>query len=169
MVPLIAFLFFWTRWEWENETGVWILGLSLFLTGVALRLWAQRHLRYRLREGKGLAAAGPYAWTRNPVYLGNLLMFAGLCVMCELPWVMPLVLGWAAVVYHAAVRFEEDRLKKRYGESYAAYCRRVPRWVPCRRLEGSLAAPSASLWRAAAVEWQCLLLAIVPVVKECWH
>jgi len=169
MVPPIAFLLFWTRWEWEYEAGVWGIGLALFLPGVALRVWSQRYLRYRLRDGKGLATAGPYAWTRNPVYLGNLLMFAGLCVICELPWVMPFVVGWAALVYHAAVRFEEDRLTKRYGATYVAYCHRVPRWVPCIAVEASLPAPSASLWRAATVEWQCLLLAIVAVAKECWH
>ncbi len=169
MVPLVAFLLFWTRWEWEYEPGVWGVGLALFLVGVALRIWAQRYLRYRLREGKGLATVGPYAWTRNPVYLGNLLMFAGLCVTCELPWVLPFALAWVALVYHAAVRFEEDRLNKRYGEAYTAYCRRVPRWLPRTPIPTPFAARGASLWRAAAVEWQCLLLVIVPIAKECWH
>ena len=169
MIPLVAFLFFWTQWEWEYELGVWTIGLSPFLLGVALRVWAQRYLRYRLREGKALATVGPYAWTRNPVYVGNTLMLVGLCIMCELPWAIPIVIGWAALVYHATVRFEEDRLTKRYGEAYAAYCRRVPRWLPCTPLERTLTAPSASLWRAVTVEWQCLVLLIVPVVKECFH
>ena len=169
LVPPIAFLFFWTRWEWEPVLWIWILGLSLFGPGVALRIWSQRYLRYRLREGKGLAIFGPYAWMRNPVYIGNLLMFAGLCVMCELPWAIPFVLGWGGLVYHTAVRFEEDRLTKRYGDAYTTYCASVPRWLPRVPKQASPVGSIVSLWRAAAVEWQCLLLAIVPLAKECWY
>jgi len=166
MVPPIAFLFASKLWEWEYDPGVWLLGLGLFVPGVALRVWAQRYLRYRLRDRKKLAIDGPYTRTRNPVYLGNMLLLAGLCVLCELPWAIPLVVGWAALVYDAAVRFEEGRLAKRYDGEYADYCRRVPRWLPLRLPATSRIVPVASLWRAFGVEWQCLLLLIIPIVKE---
>ncbi|MBN2448391.1 MAG: isoprenylcysteine carboxylmethyltransferase family protein [Phycisphaerae bacterium] len=169
MVPPMIFLFLWTQWEWEHDVGVWTMGALLFLPGVALRVWSQRYLRYRLREGKGLATTGPYAWIRNPVYIGNLLILAGLCVMCELPWMVPIMIGWAALVYHEAVSFEEYRLRKRYGQAFTDYCERVPRWLPRMRTSAPIDARYASLWRAAAVEWQCLLLVVVPIVKEFWH
>jgi len=172
MVPVLLVLFFCTEREWEYELGVWIVGLAPFVAGVALRVWAQRHLKYRLRVDHGLATTGPYAFMRNPVYVGNLLILAGLCVTCELPWMIPLVCGWAAIVYDSAVRFEEVRLRKRHGDAYAAYCGRVHRWWPRAPSAGAMvpSAETVCTWaRAAAVEWQCLALLLIPAVKELFH
>ena len=164
-LPLVGVLL-WNRWEWEHELGMWALGLALFLPGVALRVWSQRHLRYRLRVDHSLATEGPYAWTRNPVYVGNLLVVAGFCAMCELPWAMPLVLAWGALVYAGAIRFEENRLAKRYGEAYAAYSRHVPRWWPKRPVQAGVRSRGAHLRRALAVEWQCFFLPVAAILKE---
>src|SRR3990172_2415258 len=67
MVPPIVLLLVWTRWQWPSVPGAWATGLPLFVLGVALRVWAQRYLKYRLRQGRWLTVVGPYAWTRNPV------------------------------------------------------------------------------------------------------
>jgi len=167
MVPPIAMLLLWYRWEWECDPGVWTTGLLLFAGGVLVRVWAQKHLKYRLRAGGALATTGPYAWTRNPVYLGNLLILASLCVLCELPWVIPPVCGWAALVYGHAVRFEEYRLMKRHGSEYLAYQQRVSRWWPRIPAAGHALAARVSGWgQAATVEWQCLVLLLIPAIKE---
>jgi protein-S-isoprenylcysteine O-methyltransferase Ste14 len=167
MAPPIALLFFCTRWEWEREAALWAAGLSVFCAGVVLRVWAQRHLKYRLRDENTLAITGPYAWVRNPVYIGNMLIFAGLCVLCELPWVAPLFLLWAAVIYHGTVRFEEARLTRRFGDDYLAYRQRVPRWWPRMPRQRTVPRGTISEWsRAAAVEWQCFCLLLVPLIKE---
>jgi protein-S-isoprenylcysteine O-methyltransferase Ste14 len=135
-----------------------------------LRVWAQKHLKYRLAEGRALAATGPYTVTRNPVYVGNVLILASLAVLCELPWMMPLVGGWAALVYDRAIRFEEYRLTKRHGDEYLAYQQRVGRWWPRTPAGGSVLAARATGWgRAASVEWQCLVLLVVPAIKEVLH
>ena len=167
MVPAVAALFLWHRWEWEYEPGVWATGLLLFAGGVVLRVWAQQHLKYRLRVGHGLATSGPYTVSRNPVYVGNLLILISLCVLCELPWMIPIVGGWAAVVYDRAIHFEEYRLTKRHGDEYVAYQQRVGRWLP-RAAAGrrALGAKAVGWSRAASVEWQCLLLLVVPAIKE---
>jgi protein-S-isoprenylcysteine O-methyltransferase Ste14 len=168
MVPPLVFLGVFFRWEWELEWAVWTLGLSIFLLGVALRVWAQQHLRYRLPEAeRGLATSGPYAFMRNPVYIANMLMFAGLCVLCELPWAIPLVCAWAFIVYNIGIRFEEHRLRKRYGEAYTEFCERTPRWIPHRPVWLAVrAAPAASLPCALRAEWQCLSLLLIPIAKE---
>ncbi len=167
MVPAIAVLFFWNRWEWENDLGVWSIGLSLFFLGMGLRVWAQRHLKYRLRQKRVLATSGPYAWTRNPVYIGNLLILASVCMLCELPWMIPLVCGWAVLVYHLAICFEEDRLLKRHGEGYAAYRHSVWRWWPRRPAARTPSDAGACRWmEAARVEWQCLLFPLMAMIKE---
>lgn len=167
MAPLAALLFFCRDWEWEYDVGVWTTGLLLFVLGVALRVWAQRHLKYRLHGAGGLAMTGPYVWMRNPVYAGNILILAGLCVLCELPWMIPVICSWAAVVYDAAIRFEEYRLTKRYGAEYLAYQQRVGRWWPRVPLAAASPAARPSNWhRAIRVEWQCAMLLLIPAIKE---
>ena len=170
MIPPVALIFLYVRWEWEYDPGVWGFGLIVFLPGVILRIWSQRHLRYRVQAEHCLAVTGPYAYCRNPVYVGNMLLLAGLTVLCELIWAVPFIILWAMLVYSRAVRFEEARLAMRFGSEYACYCEGVPRWVPrCRRLtRGTLGtdADPMSWRRAISVEWQCLSLLLVPVLKE---
>ncbi len=169
MVP-VAVLLGLCRWnEIEHPAAVWGLGLPVFMAGCAVRVWAQRHLCYRLKTAPRLAVTGPYAHVRNPVYLGNILILAGLAVTCELLWAVPLVMVWAALIYTRAVRFEESRLLKRYGDEYRRYLAAVPRWMPrlpavhdawsdCARAVG---------WAAASrAEWHCPLLLLLPTVKE---
>jgi protein-S-isoprenylcysteine O-methyltransferase Ste14 len=169
MVPLVGVLFLCKHWEWEYDPGVWSLGLAMFLPGLLLRAWAQRHLRYRLHDEPKLATSGPYAYVRNPVYLANALILGGLCVLCELVWMLPVTLVWAGLVYYLAVKFEEVRLAKRFGESYSRYCSRVPAWFP-RRARTPMAAsiPPVGWDRVALAEWQCVLLLAGAVLKECF-
>jgi len=168
MVPVVAVLLLCTRWEHERDLEAWLVGLPIFMAGVGLRVWAQTHLRYRLRDGHALATSGPYAYMRNPVYIANMLLLAALAVLCELPWMVPITVAYAACVYHLAVGYEETRLEKRYGEAYRRYRARVPRWlVRLPRVKGCPRPPLPMWLRAAAVEWQCLLLLAVPVAKEC--
>jgi protein-S-isoprenylcysteine O-methyltransferase Ste14 len=168
MVPFVVLLFACTRWEWECDPVIWPVGLAIFLPGLLLRAWAQRHVRYRLHTEPRLATSGPYAYVRNPVYLANMLMLAGLCVLCELVWMLPVTSVWSALVYYLAVKFEEVRLAMRFGESYARYCERVPAWFPHMRRASLAALTTAAGWGgAAAAEWQCPLLLAVPIVKEC--
>jgi len=168
MVPLVAVLVLCTRWRFDRDLDDWLIGLPLFLAGVALRVWSQVHLRYRLRDGHALATSGPYAYVRNPVYFGNALLLSAVAVLCELPWMIPVTIVYAACVYGLAVRYEETRLEKRFGEEFRRYCAQVPRWLVRRpRARDTVRPQRATWWRAAAVEWQCLLLLAVPIVKEC--
>lgn len=102
---------------------------------------AQYHLtgRYRLRHGGGppgmsqgyperLVTSGPYAWSRNPMYLGHLVFLAGLVPASRSPVA---VAAFAAAVpwFRARVRRDEERLTRLFGEEYRAYLARVPRWI----------------------------------------
>lgn len=169
MVP-VALLLGLCRWhETENELAVWGVGLPIFAAGVVLRIWAQRHLCYRLKAERRLSVTGPYAHVRNPVYIGNTLILVGLAMTCELFWMaLPTVL-WAGLMYSLAIRFEENRLAKRHGDEYRRYQERVPRWVP--RLP-TLILPWADCaravsWSAAGrAEWHCPMFLLLPIVKE---
>jgi protein-S-isoprenylcysteine O-methyltransferase Ste14 len=165
-VLLLFAMFFTTRWESADVPLNWVIGLTLFGAGFALRVRSQQYLRYRLRDEGELATAGPYAYVRNPVYIGNTLGLAGLCILCRLYWMAPIAAAWAALAYDLAVRFEEMRLTKRFGESYRRYIECVPRWIPRRSSAVISQASRAGLWQAVAVEWQCLVLLLVPIGKE---
>jgi protein-S-isoprenylcysteine O-methyltransferase Ste14 len=76
-----------------------------------------------------LITTGPYAVTRNPMYLGHLTFLAGLAMTTRSP------LAAAVAVAHvpwfsARVRRDEIRLRNKFGPAYDEYCARVPRWVP---------------------------------------
>lgn len=133
-LPLVYALFS-TRWEWENEIAVWSLTIVLCAAGIALRCWACMHCNYGRSREKRLARTGPYAYVRNPLYLGNLLLIAAATVASELVWMLPITLLWGWAVYSlVAVSYEEARLVRWYGEEYRQYRDRVPAWLPFRSL-----------------------------------
>jgi protein-S-isoprenylcysteine O-methyltransferase Ste14 len=174
MAPPLIFICLFFHWEWEHDVAVCALGMPLFSAGLALRIWSQMYLRYRVDGERALARSGPYGWVRNPVYLANILMFAALCILCELPWAIPLVCGWSLAVYCLSIRFEEARLSKRFGHEYEEYFGQTSRWLP--HAPGLVAIPThtiATLHLACRAEWQCALLLLIPVVKEIvgvlWH
>ena len=132
-------------------------GLLLVAVGQALRIWASGHLV----KNVSLTTSGPYRYTRNPLYLGRLLIFAGLCTIARLPY----ALHWLLLVAGCAVffgyylprkeRVEPARLLALHGESFHRYHREVPalwpRTTPYER--GDRGRWSASQARANREHW----------------
>jgi protein-S-isoprenylcysteine O-methyltransferase Ste14 len=112
----------------------WIAGLALILAGESLRLWSVHHIgaisRTRSERLGPLVATGPFAVVRNPLYLGNIGLWVGFTVTARLLWLAPVVIVLLAGEYHAIVRWEEELLTARLGDSYGQYLTRVPRWLP---------------------------------------
>ena len=83
-----------------------------------------------------LVTSGPYAWTRNPFYVGTFLSDFGMCVMCDptKPFTLAIIVGYAVIqglFYYQQVLKEEKLLGEMHGEAYSQYCRRVPtRLIP---------------------------------------
>ena len=129
LIPMV-FITVCTAYETENEWLCFGLGGLVFVLGLVLRVWAQMHLHYRLRIRKELTVTGPYAFVRNPIYIGNTLMLAGACMLAELFWFVPVQVLYCALVYTFVVRYEESHLADKYGGAYVEYMSRVPRWLP---------------------------------------
>lgn len=125
----------------SSQPRAWIPGLLLIGSGESLRFWAVGHIgrisRTRLGEVGGLVDRGPYARLRNPLYVGNLLIFAGIGVI-QWPWVL-ISLPLLALYYQLIIRWEEKNLLEKLGEPYGDYLARVPRWLPLGR-------PRAGSW-----------------------
>lgn len=156
-----------TRWEWGSGTGAWTLGVGLVLLGVLLRAWGVCHNSYAQGRNKTLAMTGPYAYVRNPLYIGNLLVIAGAAAASRLLWLLPLVVAWCLFVYHLVVQHEEVRLVARYGSDYEQYRSAVPGWIP--RLGGvrpRAAIGGRRLWSAIVAQSSSLLLLLPFLAKE---
>jgi len=97
-------------------------GIPVSLAGLLLRGWAAGHLA----KNKSLAVSGPYACTRNPLYLGTLLVAAGLAVASREPTLAILFAAAFGLVYLPAIELEEQHLRKLFPD-YAVYAQRVPR------------------------------------------
>lgn len=166
VAPPLAFAALFFRLETENDWLVWPVGTLAVGLGVALRIWAQAHIRFRLKGHRHLTTSGPYATVRNPLYIANTLICVGATIVSELLWVVPVTLAWCAVVYSLVVRQEEARLAKKYGEAYHRYVSAVPRWVPRTLPVQGLGQAREHLRAALLVEAPCLLILLPYVGKE---
>jgi protein-S-isoprenylcysteine O-methyltransferase Ste14 len=102
------------------------LGGAIALTGAAIRIWAAGHID----KGKVLAQGGPYAWTRNPLYLGSFIMALGIILAGQAYWLLaPFGLFYLAV-YFPVMKAEERELLQGHGEDFLAYARKVPLFFP---------------------------------------
>lgn len=101
--------------------------------GEALRLWASGHLE----KNERLTTSGPYAWTRNPLYLGSFLLGLGFSIASRRVLFLPVLLALFAFVYRPVMKREASRLARAYPEAYQAYAARVPLFVPRRPGKGS--------------------------------
>ena len=132
--PIFLLMFGLFFWEYENNVVIWSVGPAIICAGEALRLWAMRHIgrsaRTRKDKARRLVATGPYAYTRNPLYLGNHLTLLGFCVLSELFWFIPIALGICFVFYSFIIRYEEELLKQRFGGDFLSYMSETPRWIP---------------------------------------
>jgi protein-S-isoprenylcysteine O-methyltransferase Ste14 len=112
-------------------------GFAVLLAGEAIRFWGVSIVGSETRTtgsvgGTYLITTGPYAYVRNPLYVGNMLMYAGVGIMSLAwwPWLPLAALVWFYVQYTLIVTREEEYLAGRFGETFADYCRHVRRFVP---------------------------------------
>jgi protein-S-isoprenylcysteine O-methyltransferase Ste14 len=131
-LPLVAALLLFPSQDLPGS--VFWVGVLLVAMGEWIRLEGVRHIgvisRTRSDRLGPLVSEGPFAWVRNPLYLGNIALWVGFSLSARLAWLTPLVAALLFVEYHAIVRWEEQLLDSRLGEGYRAYAARVPRWVP---------------------------------------
>ncbi|MBI3669179.1 MAG: isoprenylcysteine carboxylmethyltransferase family protein [Acidobacteria bacterium] len=119
---LVAALYLvYSRPRWESLAA----GLAVALVGIALRAWAAGHLT----KNEALATSGPFACTRNPLYLGTLTAAAGFALAGWNLWLALLFAAYFGAVYLPVIGEEESHLRKLFPE-YAAYAARVPLLVP---------------------------------------
>ena len=122
-----------------NPRPRWILvGAVVAIVGLLIRGASSGHLR----KDRELATSGPYAYTRNPLYLGSAFLAGGFAIAGGSWWAGLLVVAYFGIFYYAVMRNEEQDLHVRFGEAFAAYAARVPLFFP--RFPGSDAEPAGA-------------------------
>ena len=105
-----------------------LFGAILIVPGLLLRALASGHVR----KNESLATSGPYAYTRNPLYLGSLLMGLGFCVASQSWWVGVILVTMFFAIYMPVILDEENYLRAKFPE-FEEYKQRVPRMLPTFR------------------------------------
>jgi protein-S-isoprenylcysteine O-methyltransferase Ste14 len=102
------------------------IGGAVALVGLALRAWSAGHIR----KNAQLATSGPYAYTRNPLYLGSFLLGVGFTIAAAQPLLGLLFAALFLGIYLPVMRVEAATLAELFGEDYALYARAVPLFIP---------------------------------------
>ena len=111
------------------------VGLTFVTIGFALAALSVRNFRLAGTSvvpgepATALVVTGPYHVTRNPIYIGFVLAYFGFAVILTSMWVLLLVVPVVMILQHGVVLKEEAYLERQFGEAYAKYKTRVPRWL----------------------------------------
>jgi len=114
-----------------------LVGACIALLGELFRFWGVAIAGSETRTtgdvgGTYLVTNGPFAFVRNPLYVGNILLYAGAGVMSNalFPWLLIITILWFYVQYTLIVSKEEEYLAQRFGDAYADYAAKVGRFFP---------------------------------------
>ncbi len=122
-----------------EDANVWslIIGFLIAMSGELIRLWGVCWAGSETRTtgtvgGTFLIVSGPFAHVRNPLYVGNILLYLGMGIMsmAVFPYLQIAALLFFFVQYSYIVAEEEEYLRKTYGAEYAAFEKNVPRFFP---------------------------------------
>lgn len=104
-----------------------LIGMFLIILGESIRIWAAGHLR----KNESLTVTGPYAYVKNPLYIGSILITTGFCILADNIYFLAastFMFCFHYIPYKK--RVEGDRLRKIFGSQYEDYEEKVPEYLP---------------------------------------
>ena len=102
------------------------IGGIVALGGLLIRAWASGHIR----KNENLAVSGPYAFTRNPLYLGSFFLGLGFAIASGVWWIGVVFAVLYLGIYFPVMRVESEDLTRLFGEEYKNYAAKVPLFFP---------------------------------------
>lgn len=165
-VPL-GFLFA-IVYVWLAKPNVLFLaiGAGVVALGILVRALASGHVQ----KNQQLATSGPYAYTRNPLYLGSIIIAAGFGIAGRNWWVAAILVVFFVAVYLPVIRGEEEFLRSKFPE-FELYAKQVPRLLPRLTARGDKGSFSWDLYRKHR-EYNALLgsiaLIVILIIKLIW-
>ena len=142
----------------------YFLGLLMLFFGELIRIWAVSYAGGKTRTRKvgapELCTSGPYSFTRNPLYLGNMFMYIGIAMVAGAPNIIlmiSIIFSFFLIQYTFIVSLEEETLTTLFGEQYINYKKHVPAIFPrLRPWKGSRVAKRRSILRTIKTEKRTL-------------
>jgi len=133
-IPLLIILFLYASPNVISAT----LGMTFIILGELFRIYSVAFIGTVSRTrssstGSRLITSGPFAYVRNPLYVGNFMITAGISVFSGTIWIMVLTVLAFAGQYFFVVEYEESILREKFGAEYDSYCKTVPAWFAKRR------------------------------------
>jgi protein-S-isoprenylcysteine O-methyltransferase Ste14 len=123
--------------------GLVVFGTLLSVIGIVIRFWAGGYVK----KDKALAVTGPYAYVRNPLYVGNVLIALGFCTLSGYAWSFAVFVFLYAWLYIPSIRKEERTLNKLFGEEFVRYKENVrTMWPRLRPYQTDSGVWSGSQW-----------------------
>lgn len=110
----------------QPEPLTLVIGGLIASVGLLIRAWASGHIR----KNQKLAVSGPYAYTRNPLYLGSFVLGLGFTIASGVWWLGLLFIALFLGIYLPVMRVEAEDLKTIFGDEYEIYARQVPLFFP---------------------------------------
>lgn len=144
-----------------------LIGIAIAIPGISLRALASGHVR----KNEALATSGPYAYTRNPLYLGSFIIAIGFAVAARSWWIAIVMVIFFFVIYVPVIRGEESYLRSKFPE-FEDYTKQVPRLLP--RLSSDGAEKGSFSWelykkhREYNALFGALSVTVVLIVKMIW-
>ena len=112
-----------------------VLGVAMIALGLGLDVWAIRTMRraetniFPNRAADKLVDYGPFAISRNPIYLGSTLVVLGIAGALDSGWFVLAAVACAGLNYMLAIRREETHMALTFGPAWERYAKRTPRWI----------------------------------------
>jgi protein-S-isoprenylcysteine O-methyltransferase Ste14 len=119
----------WTHWiSAINAAVLIVMGIAAFAAGIR-NFWRAATPVPGTKPTQALVTTGIHGWSRNPIYLGMLLVYGGIGLVVRSPWILILTVPLAITIHYGVVAREETYLERRFGAAYREYKRRVSRWL----------------------------------------
>jgi protein-S-isoprenylcysteine O-methyltransferase Ste14 len=116
-------------------------GLFWMLLGELIRIWGVAYAggatRTRQVGAPYLVTDGPFGYVRNPLYIGNIIMYTGATLMANvwIPWLIFIVWVFFSIQYYFIIDLEEEKLSELFGKEYLIYKEKVPKFIPSLSLQ----------------------------------
>lgn len=132
-LPFLAVMVIFAR----PNAATFLAGTVVLIAGELIRFWGVAFAGPLTRVTGSVGApelvvSGPFGYVRNPLYVGNILMYAGIGIMANAlsPWLVLVAVVYFVFQYRMIVSLEEEFLAGQFGESYMVYKQNVPRFLP---------------------------------------
>ncbi len=121
--------------DWLEGYTIWPLGALMIIAALATDVWAfvtfsKAHTTLMPNgHSKHLVSHGPFAWSRNPIYVGNVALISGIGLASANPWQLMAAIVAGILIGQLAIKREEKHLAANFSKQWAAYSSRVRRWL----------------------------------------